>query len=258
MGVVYVLNSSDYSPISIGDKYLYQEYDKVASFLKRNFESSIHSILAKPVLANGAIQWHAEVDVPLTRIGDLSADIQVRIKKRYWKIKEELEKEVYILENSNNAEKKKWGSILRQIFDDENNVLLTDGDFWCLMWGWKFKNKKENYLPPEFLADPVPAPAPEPLVEEPQQEEEVIPLPQEPVQELYPKRKSSFWYGLKRLLRNFVYRFWGLLMLILLVLFLWCLFQKCTREECAEVDALNKELDALNAQINDRCPETAQ
>jgi len=142
MGVVYVLNSSDYSPISIGDKYLYQEYDKVASFLKRNFESSIHSILAKPVLANGAIQWHAEVDVPLTRIGDLSADIQVRIKKRYWKIKEELEKEVYILENSNNAEKKKWGSILRQIFDDENNVLLTDGDFWCLMWGWKFKNKK--------------------------------------------------------------------------------------------------------------------
>ena len=33
MGLIYVINSSEFEPISFGDNYLYHQYDKIASFL---------------------------------------------------------------------------------------------------------------------------------------------------------------------------------------------------------------------------------
>ena len=258
MRVVYVISSNDYTPISLGDKYLYQEYDKVTSFIKRNFDSAYHHILAKPVLENGAIQWLANTDDVLGRMGDLDADVQTALKKQYWELKKRLDDEVSALESSSNSERNKWGQILRQIFDDENNVILTNGSFWCLMWGWKFKNKKENYYAPAFApsAPPVSPDPEESNFDQPEEEpfEEIFNVPPvPPTGGISTTQKWSFWYWLKRSLRLFVYRFWGLMLLILIVLFLWCLASKCQRSECEEIDMLSQELDSLNSAIDERC-----
>jgi hypothetical protein len=268
MGLVYVINASDYEPISFGDNYLYHQYDRISSFLLRNYGKEYQDILSKPVLSNGAINWHARHDMQLSRIGDLNQDTQVSIKKQYWELKKRLDQDIDDLEYSSLPERKKWGSMLRQVFDDENNMILSDGNFWCLLWGWRFKNKSENYLPPDFIS-------PVGTVGDPKGDE-TLPegagspdLPRDTevleMEEIPPgvgtnvngaqssKTKVSFWYKLKRFFRNFVYRFWGLLFFILLVLFIFCLVQKCTREDCPEIKELNEQLDSLNQEINERC-----
>jgi hypothetical protein len=149
-------------------------------------------------------------------------------------------------------------------------MILSDGDFWCLLWGWKFKNKTENYLAPEFLnPDPIIIETPEPeetseleeIVEEHEPvsiqevENEEIQTPIDIVSDtsISKVKRNNFWYKLKRFFRNFVYRYWGLLFFILLVLFIFCLVQKCNRVDCPEIQELNEQLDALNQEINERC-----
>lgn len=270
MGLVYVINASDYEPISFGDNYLYHQYDKISSFLLKNYGKDYQEILAKPSLNNGVVNWHANHDMQLSRIGDLNQDTQLTIKRRYWELKNRLDQDIDELEYSSLPEKKKWGAMLRQVFDDENNMVLSDGNFWCLLWGWKFKNQTENYLPPDFIVPEPTAPVPTiqetvtlitevPDLPQPSHTDEVqmehIPTPivTNENQIGTPKKKVSFWYKIKRFFRNFVYRYWGLLFFILLVLFIFCLVQKCTREECPEVKELNEQLDALNQEINERC-----
>jgi hypothetical protein len=270
MGLVYVINASDYDPISFGDNYLYHQYDKISSFLLKNYGREYQEILAKPVLNNGMVNWHANHDMQLSRIGDLNQDTQLQIKKRYWELKNRLDKDIDDLEYSSLPEKKKWGAMLRQVFDDSNNMILSDGDFWCLLWGWKFKNKTENYLAPEFLnPDPIiietPEPEETPKQEEIVEEDEPVSIQEVEIEEIQTPidtvsgttiskvKRNNFWYKLKRFLRNFVYRYWGLLFFILLVLFIFCLFQKCTRVDCPEIHELNEQLDALNEEINNRC-----
>lgn len=269
MGLVYAINAGEYEPISFGDNYLYHQNDKIASFLLKNYGQEYKQILAKPVLSNGIVNWHANYDMELSRIGDLNQETQVRIKKLYWELKTRLDKDIDDLEYSSLPEKKKWGSMLRQVFDDENNVILSDGNFWCLLWGWKFKNKTENYLPPEFdassdveIIEEIPAESindsPTDIEQGIQMEEVQIEDIQTPIKD-FPsatatkKNKVSFWYRVKRFFRNFVYRYWGLLFFILLILFIFCLVEKCTRADCPEINELNQQLDALNEEINNRC-----
>ncbi len=270
MGLVYAINAGEYVPISFGDNYLYHQNDKIASFLLKNYGQEYKQILAKPVLSNGIVNWHANYDMELSRIGDLNQETQVRIKKLYWELKTRLDKDIDDLEYSSLPEKKKWGSMLRQVFDDENNVILSDGNFWCLLWGWKFKNKTENYLPPEFLnpdaiiietTEPEETPELEEIVEEHEPvsiqdveiEEVQTPIDSGSNTTISKVKRNNFWYKLKRFFRNFVYRYWGLLFFILLVLFIFCLVQKCTSTNCPEIQELNEQLDALNEEINNRC-----
>ncbi len=268
MGLIYVINSSEFEPISFGDNYLYHQYDKIASFLLKNYGQEYQQILAKPVLNNGIVNWHANYDMQLSRIGDLSQDTQVKIKKIYWELKSRLDKDIEDLEYSSLPEKKKWGSMLRQVFDDENNIILSDGEFWCLLWGWKFRNKTENYLPPEFASPNTSAPViTESAPNIPAIPAAPAPLPAEVVQlNDVPKplnntinagnnkiKGSHFWYKIKRFLRNFVYRYWGLLLLILLLLILFCLFKNLTMKDCPEFNELNDQLDSLNVEIKKRC-----
>jgi hypothetical protein len=268
MGLIYVINSSEFEPISFGDNYLYHQYDKIASFLLKNYGQEYQQILAKPVLNNGVVNWHANYDMQLSRIGDLSQDKQVRIKKAYWELKNRLNQDIDDLEYSSLPEKKKWGSMLRQVFDDENNIILSDGEFWCLLWGWKFRNKTENYLPPEFASPNLSAPVvtesvpnipyipsvPSPLVTEVTQP---ITPPSPLKNTITPNngkiKGSHFWYKVKRFFRNFVYRYWGLLLLILLLLILFCLFKNLTTKDCPEFNELNNQLDSLNNEIKNRC-----
>jgi hypothetical protein len=269
--LIYSLNSSDYEPISFGDNYLYLQYDKIFSFLLRNYQESYRNILAKPVLNNGVIQWYAEHNQELSRIGDLSESVQKNIKRQYWNLKELLNTDIEELESSKNEEKRKWGNMLRQVFDDENNIILTDGKFWCLLWGWKFKNKTENFLAPEFF-NPEPETSlqkvnndleissVDSLEDKPQIEDAVYedvdlkkPEVEQQVNKPIEKPKNLFWYKIKRFFRNFVYRYWGLMLLFLLLLFIFCLFQKCNRRECKPAYEIEQKLNEIENKVKDRC-----
>ena len=262
MNSIYLINASDYRPISLGDAYLYQQYDKITSFLGTNYGQEYVRLLAKPVIINNQINWHMDYHQPLSRIGDLSTDIQNRIKTEYWKVKNKLDKDIEELEYSRAIEKKNWGNILKQIFNDENNVILTDGNYWCLLWGWKFMNKEENYLQPVFdkketnIEEAPPEDANPIAIQKPDIEEGIIePVPTNDVANTIKPQNKSFWYGLKIGLRNFVYRYWGILFFILFCLLMFCLMQHCSREECPEIYELNNQLDSLNNEINARCIE---
>jgi hypothetical protein len=271
--LVYSINSGEYEPISVGDSYLYLLYDKIHSFLIRNYEDNYVKILAKPVFSNGVVQWYADHHQELSRIADLPQDVQIRIKQQYWQIKQRLDADIDDLEFSSNPEKKKWGGILRQVFNDENNMILSDGDFWCLLWGWKFRNKAENYLAPEFLKEPRTT---EPLEEgsssaamnddisgtkvtEPEKETEAPlmedAIPVNPPSGHAPQRAKSnhFLYRIKRFFRNFTYRYWGLMLIILFIMFLFCLFQKCNNKPCEPATRIEKKLEDLERKVKERC-----
>ena len=259
MGIIYALNANEYEPISYGDNYLYQQYDKLDSFLTRNYDIHYRTVLARPVLSSGVVNLHGNFDVQLSRIGDLNKDVQLSIKKEYWTLKESLEKDIQNLEYSSNNEKRKWGNLLRQVFSDEDNIILSDGENWCLLWGWKFKNKKENYLAPEFLVAEE-----KKLIEENEIEEIVDSEPAEELRSVVPieseakfKRssKNHFWYKVKRYFRSFVYRYWGVLLFILLLLFLLCFLEHLNKVECPEIIQLESQLEDLNQKVNERCQE---
>jgi hypothetical protein len=270
MGLIYVINASDYEPISFGDNYLYHQYDKISSFLLKNYGKEYQGILSKPVLSNGVVNWHANHDMQLSRIGDLNHDTQISIKKLYWDLKKRLDQDIDDLEFSSLPEKNKWGSMLRQVFDDENNMILSDGSFWCLLWGWKFKNKTENYRPPQFLVpepkeielatqENTPVETEPPDLSQQSRGEEIKKDYVHPLvatdanNKVTVNKKSNFGYKIKRFFRNFVYRYWGLLLFILLIMFIFCIVQKSFKEDCPEVIELNKQMDSLNQEIKKRC-----
>jgi len=263
---LFALQLNEYQPISVGDGYLYQYYDKIISY-SRNVDNKYSHLLAKPILNNGIIEWHGAGSESFSRIGDRSKEEQERIKRQYWDFKSKIDVEILDLKESLNPEKQKWGTLLSQVFDDENNVIITDGRMWSLLWGWKFRNKVENYLAPVFDAPgKVPEtpeietassnPSPAPAAETNQifdVQEEKVPLVSNVVPERNNRVRPGFWFRVKRFLRLFVYRFWGLMSFILMLMFLFCLLQKCTNSDCPPDSTLNNKLNELERKVRDCC-----
>jgi hypothetical protein len=71
------------------------------------------------------------------------------------------------------------------------------------------------------------------------------------------KVKPTLWDRIKRFLRTLVYRIWGLLLLIMFILFLACLFKKCQNDKmeksCSEMEQLNRKLIDVEKKVQDRC-----
>jgi hypothetical protein len=239
--------------------------------LKLN-ENQFKSILAKPVLLNGQVLWYANYQNSFSRLSDFDEQTQVDIKYKYWSVRQILQQEIEKLAQSNDIEKQNWGSLLNDVFDEDSNVILTDGTDWCLLWGWKFRNMKENYLPPEFMPSYAPAISSSQLTsggtgastESSQARIGHITDPNkvrvfggQTTQSL--SVRPSIWDRIKRFLRTIVYRFWGLFFLIMLILFLMCLFKTCSNrrmeERCKELEKNNRSLLELQKKVQEKCTE---
>lgn len=276
MNLVYTTDAKEFEPVSVGSNYLYHEYDKVNSFLTRYYKGEFSRVLAKPVLSNQTVQWYAEFDASLSRLSDLSKSVQDNVLTKYWATKHQLKEEIDKLAKSNESEKKKWATILLEVFNEDNNIILSDGNGWCLLWGWKYNNRRENYIPPNFVV-PIPVDALEQNGEEEKYvtedsngsiEEEITPTIVPPVvlppedndlttasddEESIKKKKGHFWYRVKRFFRNFVYRYWALLLLIMLILLFICLCKKCNRDRCNDDQQLKQKLIELEDKARERC-----
>ena len=273
MIIVYKIETNKYDPISYGTNYLYNEFDRIQSFLIKQNAERYKNILAKPVLTNGSVHWYANFNQSFSRINELSADAQVSIKKQYWEFRQNLDKEIQQLSQSRETEKQNWGGLLKEVFNEDDNVILSDGTDWCLLWGWKFRNTQENYLSPEFMPKTVAqestntasiintssnaglTPLAIPVSRDPKEVNDMANSTVNAVKRV----KPTFWDRVKRFLRTLVYQLWGLMFLIMFILFLMCLFKTCNNkrmeERCKELEKNNKSLLELQKKVQEKCIE---
>lgn len=267
---IFTTTTENIEAISYGDSYLYQQYEKIRMFLTLNYSGKYKDILAKPVLLKGEnkIDWYGEFDAPLSKLYDLSLETQTAFKIQYWDTLHILHEDVEKLQKSTNKQSREWGTMLKEVFNDDNNIILSDGTNWCLLWGWRFRTREDNYLPPEFLNPVETKPIEQdpgqtinigptnPPIDPPISPPIIIPDPndidEKPVDKSS-KNKFNFWYWLKRSLRNFVYRFWGLMLLIVLILLIICLTKKCSNDSCCDDKVMQEQLDSLEKIANEHC-----
>lgn len=273
MTIVYKIDTAKFDPISYGTNYLYNEFDRIQSFLIKQNPERYRDILAKPVLTNGSVHWYANFNQPFSRLNELSSSAQVSIKKKYWEFRQAIDKEIQQLSQSKEIEKQNWGGLLKEVFNEDDNVILSDGTDWCLLWGWKFRNTQENYLAPEFMPksalqdglnspstrnkengkSPIPVALPLPIGEKDPKD----PSPVGPNSVTGKKIKPTLWDRIKRFLRTTVYRLWGLMLLIMFILFLMCLFKTChnkrMQERCLELEKNNRSLLELQKKVEEKC-----
>ena len=264
MNIIHSISTDEFDPISLGKNYLYNQYDKLLSFIVKNIGEEYKFILAKPVLTEETVNWYSEYDKPLKRLDSFSEEENNQIKNSYWKLMKSVQDKIELLSVSKNKEKVEWSNLLNAVFNDDNNVIFSDGTTIVLLWGWKFNNRNENFLPAHFItkelrdqSSPIEDDVnnkniPQPIPVFFDEEEKINETPVENA------HKLTWWQKLMRFLRYFMYRYWRLLLLILLILFLLCLFRKCCDERCNSCDdynLINKSLLDLEDRLRDKCPD---
>lgn len=239
MNLIWKMSTRDYEPLSLDASYLYSEYDKIVSVLNREFKEYA-DILSKPVVVRGNVDWYGNLSTPTKRLDEIGEDTKIEIKQQYWQWRELLAEKISILKNARGADERRWGALLEAVFDDDNNIILTDGKRWCVLWGWQFSNKQENYLAPEYLST---NPEQTGNIIKENIEEPISKVPndhnsfEEPIID-EPNRGNGTTVGVTRnrvgffsafieSLRLFVARNWIWFLIILILLWSLCLFKSC-------------------------------
>jgi len=283
MKLIYSLSTETFDPISFGTDYLYNQHERIHGFLLNNYKLKYREILAKPRLSGNIVNWYGNFDAPLSRLNEFPEDIQEKIKTEYWEVINDIKVKIDELAQSRDDERRNWAKLLNEVFNSDNNILLSDGVEWCLLWGWKFKNAQQNYQGPVFLPvtnpinnevsshiEPEPEKVKEPeIIEEFTPFEDVkaadeVPVETKPTDEIVdddvlvgPIVKPTLWDIIKRFLRRFVYRWWGLLLLIVLILIISCMCKKCCANKinnsCNGINEANTKMIELENRIKERC-----
>ena len=264
---IFSINTNSYEPVSFGKSYLYNQYDKIYSFITSNFGNKYKNILAKPIISENQVLWHSDSKNTMNRISDLSEDVQNSIKQQYWLFLEFINQEISKLLLSKDFEKQSWGNLLKEVFNDDNNIILSDGNDWCLLWGWKFRNNQENYLLPKFKSK-ADENIPYNNTNLSNQDSSFLNKTQNTVLDdstdfiqknsnnLQKKKNRNIWSTIAHFLRYFVYRFWGLLFFIMFILLISILFRNCSAascNNCNNIDSLNIKILELQKKVEERC-----
>ena len=265
---IYSINTNSYEPVSFEKSYLYNQYDKIQSFLIKNYGIKYKEVLAKPIISDEQVLWHGNFQNKLNRISEYPEDIQNTIKQEYWLLINYVNDEINKLAIAKDPEKQSWGKLLREVFNDENNIILTDGNEWCLLWGWKFRNNQENYLPPvfktkseEIATNNFGTGMPTPFIPEIVNSANTLLAENATKEEESTSKKTikaggSGWLSFLHALRYFVYRFWGLLFFIMFLLLIATMFKSCNNaacNNCNNLDSLNSKILELQKKAAERC-----
>jgi len=265
---IYSINTNSYEPVSFEKSYLYNQYDKIQSFLINNYGIKYKEVLAKPIISEEQVLWNGNFQNKMNRISEYPEDIQNAIKQEYWLLINYVNDEINKLAIAKDREKQSWGKLLREVFNDENNIILTDGSEWCLLWGWKFRNNQENYMPPVFkskyeditinnFGSGMPTPSIPIIVNSANTTEaEEYPSEADATTKKTKKAGESGWLSFLHALRYFVYRFWGLLFFIMFLLLIASMFKSCNNaacNNCNNLDSLNSKILELQKKAAERC-----
>lgn len=287
MNLIYSTDTKEFSPISHGDSYLYEKYFRIFSFLKTKLKDHEYNHLAQPIVKENMVDWHGNYSNKMNSLSSFDSKIQEKIESLYVELLSKTKKISKELLSSGDEEKMAWGKLISETFNTENNILITDGIEWAIIWGWQFRNKL-NFANADFISDQFEEPAPSPKTTEDtllakttivspvdtketisQANEEIPPyadgekadnnpilgktvIPPPPIAI---KSRLSFWQHIKRFLRWLAYRFWGLIMLIIYTLLIICLCKKCQHNDndCSQYQKIERDLKYLEGRVKERC-----
>jgi hypothetical protein len=293
MNLIYSTDTKEFSPISHGDTYLYEKYFRIFSFLKTKLKDHEINHLAQPIVKGTMVDWHGNYANKMTALASFDASIQQSIESSYVELLSKTKRISKELLSSGDDEKMAWGKLISETFDTENNILITDGQEWAIIWGWQFRNKL-NFANADFMSDQYVEPAPivpgpaeiasnnmagntppiiapitmseekietfsmdgrNEMTEETEAEEEAVMDPPSNTPPVVEKSRMGFWQHIKRFFRWLAYRFWGLMMLIIYTLLILCLCKKCHHHEpdCSQYQKIERDLKYLEGIVKGRC-----
>ena len=286
MNLLFSINSSNYKPISFRERYFYDFYDIVDSFLATKLDSEDKNRLLKPMLASGGqINWYGKYEGDFKRLNDCNTNVSEKVKFEFNRFIEKTDELSSSLKNKRDSDNSEWGNLIANLFQHDRIILIAnDKSDWGILWGWDFMSNNENKLPkleptykPEIIEPEQPIenpidteetgvkevitnepkvtiigvdPTPKPeniIVDEINEEEEVEPLDVTETKVIYAER-IGFLGRIKRLLRWISYRFWALFWLIIYTLLIIWLCRYCDRPNC---DAYCEKLKKTKEELND-------
>jgi hypothetical protein len=280
MNHLYTLNSTNYIPISFKDRYFYDYYDIVHSFLGAKLASSETERLLRPmILTDGNIHWYGSQEGSYHRITEIEPLVANTIKQEFNSFIQKTQEIASSLKAKNDADNAQWGNLISELFQHERIILIgTEHGTWAILWGWDFLSNNENKLPfLEPTVKPITDPNPEVKSDVEVDNMEIktgiigvppsggfeVPIitdePTPPPREEGPNNNSRMGClgQIKRVLRWISYRFWGLFWLIIYTLLIIYLCRRCARPNCdpycKELNKTKKELLDLERRVRERC-----
>lgn len=139
------ISTDQYVPLSHDNSYLFNHYEKVHNFIKLKIDSQYKNILAKPIKHNYEVEWFS----PFPDLRETTENQQLALHQ-YWDFQDKLSKQLDVLSNNKDEDKKNWISLLKTVFNPENNIIFNNDSDISIIWGWKFEN---NNIPKPLLAD---------------------------------------------------------------------------------------------------------
>ena len=139
------ISTDQYVPLSHDNSYLFNHYEKVHNFIKLKIDSQYKNILAKPIKHNYEVEWFS----PFPDLRETTENQQLALH-HYWDFQDKLSKQLDVLSNNKDEDKNNWISLLKTVFNPENNIIFNNDSDISIIWGWKFEN---NNIPKPLLAD---------------------------------------------------------------------------------------------------------
>ena len=281
-------STREYTPISFRDRYLYDTYDQITSYLTNKLPQQDLDRLLKPVMtSSGTIEWFGKDKIDYVRINELETSISDGIKTEFHDFIERTRVLIEPLKYKKDTDSNDWAELIGKLFDPESIILCgNNSGQWVMLWGWNFQNTEENRRPvidrPPAVQPPVeppivqPPPVEPPIVQPPPVEPLFIHPPDPPV-DTDPPGDSPFQLPVDppvidksnnvgclgrivRILRWISYRFWGLFWLIIYTLLVIWLCRYCNRPNCdaycEKLKETKKELKLLEERVRERCDTT--
>ena len=271
MNKVFISSTEEYQPISHGDSYLYENYLRVTTFLKTRIDKTLVDRIAKPNLVSGNIEWYSVFSGPMLVIAEYDTSHQRFVENEYVNFLTKVNQFIKDLQVSGDQDKKQWAELLTITFSSENNILISNGNEWTIVWGWKFRNKL-NFSSPVFVETDSTF---LPLDEEKETDEDIdssIQKEEGKNQEVNETKildkaivtdnaiskrmkRVGFFGHVKRFFRWMAYRFWGLMLLIMFTLIVLCICKKCCVDKgnCSKIDRIEEKVIDVEKKVKECC-----
>jgi subtilisin family serine protease len=246
------ISTKDYVPLSHKEEYFHNKYELIKSFLEKEFGDDYANILALPQIRNREVDWNSKYSTVLKRVTNFSKSEQKKVLDIYWKKINKIKTLTSSFHNSNSDEKREWANLLDEAFNSDNNIVFSDGENIVLLWGWKFHNSSENYIPEPVIStsDKIK----DNTIFEPVEDDNPIPIiPPDPIDDpIVPKLPwyILFWEWIKQ----FFTRFWWILLLLLILWFLLNL-DGCSCNDIEHPPSPNTNTEETQETIYDNNPE---
>jgi hypothetical protein len=144
----YTFSTTDFTPVSLKNRYMSDFYDQAKSVLKTQFNNpAITGLLAKENRIGKNVQWLSSFTGDFKRISEFNEETQEYLSNKFCILRDQIlnhfEEKSMHQKGSNASE---WKAIFEQIFNPANIIIFSNGEDISIVWGWVLMNN-ENYIP---------------------------------------------------------------------------------------------------------------